>query len=130
MNEQRERPLGELFGDLGRQVGTLVRRELDLAKVELGDRASRLGRDTAMVAAGGAILHGALLVLLAAAVLGLIAAGLDGWLAALIVGVVVAIVGAAVLRAGVGAIQRDGSRPSETIETMRDNIEWAKEQTK
>ena len=79
MTEQREKPLGDLLGDLGRQVGTLVRREMDLARVELTDRASRLGRDTAMVAAGGAILHGALLVLLAAAVLGLMAAGLDGW---------------------------------------------------
>ena len=130
MNDQRDRPLGELFSDLGRQVSTLVRREMDLARVELGDRASRLGRDSAMAAAGGAILHGAVLVLLAAAVLGLMEAGVDGWLAALIVGVVVGVIGAVVLRSGVAAIQRDGAQPSRTVESMRDNIEWAKEQTK
>ena len=130
MPEENDRSLGDLFGDLGRQVGTLVRRELDLARVELNDRATRIGRDLATVAAGGAVLHGAVLVLLAAAVFGLIELGLEAWLAASIVGIVVGVAGAILLRAGLKAMRSDSSAPSATIETMRDNVEWAKEQTK
>ncbi|HEX6655568.1 MAG TPA: phage holin family protein [Candidatus Limnocylindria bacterium] len=130
MDDRSDRPLGELFGDLGRQVGSLVRRELDLARVEATERAGRFGRDAAMVAIGGAVLHGALLVLLAAAVLVLIQLGLDPWLAAVIVAVVVGIVGALVLRGGIAAMREASARPSPTAESMRENVEWAKEQAK
>jgi Mg/Co/Ni transporter MgtE len=130
MQGQSERSLGDLFGDLGNQVSTLVRRELDLAKVEVGDRVGRLGKDAAMVAVGGAVIHAAVLVLLAAAVLALIDAGWDGWLAALLVAVVVGVLGALLVWRGLAAMREDSSRPSATVETMRENIEWAKEQTK
>jgi hypothetical protein len=130
MQGQGERSLGDLFSDLGNQVGTLVRREIDLAKVEASDRIGRIGRDAAMVAVGGAVVHAAMLVLLAAAVLALIDAGLDGWLAALIVAALVALIGALLVWRGLSAMREDSSRPSATVETMRENIEWAKEQTK
>jgi len=130
MDNRSDRPLGELFGDLGRQVGSLVRRELDLAKVEASERASQLGRDAAMVAVGGAVLHGALLVLLVAAVLVLIQLGLDPWLAALVIAVVVGIAGALILRSGIAAMRDASTRPSPTADTVRDNVEWAKEQAK
>lgn len=130
MEDRTERPLGALFGDLGRQVGTLVRRELDLAKVEASERATQLGKDAAMLAIGGAVLHGALLVLLAAAVLLLVQLGLDPWLAALFVGVVVAGVGGLLLRSGIAAMRESSARRSPTAESVRDNVEWAKEQAK
>ena len=130
MEERSERPLGELLGDLGRQVGSLVRRELDLAKVEASERASQLGRDAALVAIGGAVLHGALLVLLAAAVLLLIQLGLDPWLAALVTAVLVAVIGAIVVRSGIAAMRETSARQSPTVESVRENVEWAKEQAK
>ena len=130
MPENDGKPLGELFGDLGRQLGTLIKREVDLAKVELSDRASRVGRDAAKVAAGGLVVHAALLILLAAAVFGLVEIGLDAWLAALIVGVIVGVGGAVVLRSGLTALRDDTGGPSPTVESLQENVEWAKELTK
>ena len=130
MPENNGRPLGELFGQLSAQLGTLVRREIDLAKVEIMDRTTRLGRDSVLVAAGGLVLHAAILVLLAAAVFGLVAAGLDAWLAALIIGLFVGAIGLVLLRSGLNALREDASAPSPTVESMQDNVEWAKELTK
>jgi len=130
MPDSNGKPLGELFGELGGQLTTLVRREIDLAKVELTERATSVGRESAKVIAGGLVLHAAALVLLAAAVFGLVALGLDAWLAALIVGLVVGAIGAVVVRSGLSAIREASSGPSPTIETMQDNVEWAKELTK
>jgi hypothetical protein len=86
MDAQRdERSLGQLFGDLSRQLSTLVRQEIDLARTEVTTKAGAASRDVAMIGAGGALAYAGLLVLLAAVVLLLIEAGLDEWLAALIV---------------------------------------------
>src|SRR5919202_872161 len=88
-----ERSLGELFGDLARDTATLVRQEVDLAKTELGQKASRVGRDIGFLAVGGAVAYAGFLAILAAIIIGLATAGLPWWLAALIVGLVVAAVG-------------------------------------
>ena len=91
--DQRDesRGIGDLLGDLGRHVSTLVRKEIDLARVEVTSSVGRLSRGAAMAGAGGAVLYAGLLVLLLAIVLGLIQAGIDAWLAALIVAVVVVV---------------------------------------
>ena len=48
-----ERSLGELFGDLTRDMGVLVRQEVGLATVEMSHKASRAAGDVAVIAAGG-----------------------------------------------------------------------------
>ena len=95
---REERSLGELFGDLARETGTLVRQEVQLAKTEATQTASRVGRDLGVLAVGGLVAYAGLLGLLAAAILGLVAAGLDPWLAALLVGAVVTVVGFLLVR--------------------------------
>lgn len=127
MQAQENRPLGELFGNLGKQLSTLIRQEIQLAKTELSAKAGSVGRDAASVVAGGLIAYAGLLVLLAAAVLVLVQLGLDAWLAALIVGVVVAASGAFLVQRGLAAIRSTDLAPHETVETMKDNIEAIKE---
>lgn len=127
---EETRGFGDLFGDLGRQVSTLVRREIDLARVEITSSINRLSRGAAMAGAGGAILYAGLLVLLAAFVLGLIEAGLDGWLAALIVAVVVLAIGGVVTWLGAKEIRETDLAPTQTAETVRENVEFVKEQIK
>ncbi len=119
-HREEGRGIGDLLGDLGRQVSTLVRKEIDLARVEVTSSVGRMSRGAAMAGAGGAVLYAGLLVLLAAAVLGLIEAGVDAWLAAFIVGAFVLVVGGgrdlhrrqadADHRPGTKADGRDGSR--------------------
>ena len=127
MQAQENRPLGELFGNLGKQLSTLIRQEIQLAKTEMSDKASKAGRDVASLVAGGLIAYAGLLVLLAALVLGLAALGLDAWLSALIVGVIVAAIGGFLVRQGLTALRSTDPVPHETVETMKDNIEALKE---
>ena len=124
------RGVGDLLGDLGRQVSTLVRKEIDLARVELTSNIRRFSRGAAMVAAGGVVLYAGLLVLLAAIVFALIAAGLDGWLAALIVAVVTLAIGGGLLWMGEKQIQNTEMAPKQTPETVQENVEFVKEQMK
>lgn len=130
MTERRDdRSLGELFGDLVGQMSTLVRKEIELARTEMTDRASAAGRDAAMVGLGGAMAYAGLLVLLAAIVLGLIEAGLDPWIAALLVGVVVAAIGGALIAKGRSGLANTDLTPKRTIESLQEDAELVKERT-
>jgi hypothetical protein len=125
-----ERSLGQLFGDLSRQLSTLVRQEIALARTELTARAGSMGRGATMVGIGGAIAYAGLLALVAAVALLLIDAGITPWVATLLVAVVTAAIGGAVAAYGRTEIARTDLTPHRTIETIRDDAEWAKERTK
>jgi len=66
-----ERPLGKLFSDLASETGTLIRKEMELAKVEMTHKATLAGRDAAVVASGGAIAGLGAMALIAALILAL-----------------------------------------------------------
>jgi len=123
-----DRSLGELFAELAQETGTLVRQEVELARVELGQKASRLGRDIAALAVGGAVAYAGVLALVAAAILALGEAGLPWWLSALIVGIVVAGVGYALVARARTALKAADLAPRQTVETLKEDREWAKEQ--
>ncbi len=117
-----ERSLGELFGDLSRETSTLVRQEVTLAKAELTQTATQVGKDVGVLAVGGAIAYAGLLALLTAVVLGLVAFGLPAWLSALIVGVVVAGGGYALVRQGLSALKGVNMAPRQTMETLTEDV--------
>jgi hypothetical protein len=125
-----ERSLGELFGDLSRQLSTLIRKEIELARTEMTARAGSLGRGATLVGIGGALAYAGLLALLAAIALLLMEAGLAPWLAALIVAIAAAAIGGGIAAYGRTEIARTDLTPRRTIETIRDDAEWAKERTK
>ncbi|MBA2701024.1 MAG: phage holin family protein [Chloroflexi bacterium] len=122
-----ERSLGQLFGDLSRQLSTLVRQEIDLARTEVTGKAGAMSRDAAFIGVGGALLYAALLAVLAAVTLLLVDAGLTPWLAALIVGIAVAVIGGALIARGRSGLSRTELTPRRTIETLKDDADWAKE---
>jgi hypothetical protein len=130
MQERRDEPsLGELFADLARNTSTLVRQEVELAKTEMSQKAARVGKDVAFLAIGGAVLYAGFLALLAALIVGLGQLGLPWWLAALLVGLVVAAVGGFLIQQGLTALRREDLTPRQTIATLKEDAEWAKEQT-
>jgi hypothetical protein len=129
-HREESRGIGDLLGDLGRQVSTLVRKEIDLAKVEVTSGVGRMSRGAAMAVAGGLLAYAGLLVLLGAIVLGLIDAGLDPWLAALLVAAVVLVIGGVIVSMGVKGIREANPAPTETAETVKENVEFVKEQLK
>jgi fatty acid desaturase len=129
MRERRDEPsLGELFSDLARETSTLVRQEVELAKTEMTQKASRAGKDVAMMAVGGAVIYAGFLALLAALIAGIVAAGLAPWLSALIVGVAVVAVGGALVWQGREALRRVNLAPRQTIHTLKEDAAWVKQQ--
>lgn len=133
VTEQRsladERSLGELFSDLSRETTTLVRQEVDLAKTELSQKAAAVGKDVGFLAAGGAVLYAGFLALIAAIIIGLAQAGLTWWVSALLVGILVAGAGAYLVWSGINDLRHQSLAPQQTIATLKEDQEWAKQQT-
>ncbi len=123
-----ERSLGDLFSDLSRETTTLVRQEVQLAKTELTQSATEVARGIGMLVAGGAVAYAGLLFLLLAIVFGLIEAGWDAWLSALAVGVVVVAIGAVLVLRARESLKPANLAPRRTVETLKEDQEWAKEQ--
>jgi hypothetical protein len=129
VDERRdERSLGQLFGDLTRQLSTLVRQEIELARTEVTSRASAAGRGAAMVGIGAALLYAGFLGLMAAVTLWLVDAGLDPWVAALVVAGILLAIGVVLVLTGRQNLNRLDLAPKRTAETVRDDAKWAKEQ--
>ncbi|MDB5081144.1 MAG: hypothetical protein JWP00_3068 [Chloroflexi bacterium] len=125
-----ERSLGDLFADLSREIITLVRQEITLARTELGQTASKVGRDIGFLAVGGLVIYAGFLAILAALVIILGTIGLPWWLSALIVGLIVAGVGYFLVRRGLDNLKKENFAPQKTIESLKEDVEWAKEQTR
>lgn len=128
MQQSRDdRSLGDLFAELSRQTSVLVRQEVALAKTEITQKVSSAGKGAGMIAAGGAVLYAAFLVLLAAIVI-LLAKVIAWWLAALIVAIVVGVVGYVLVDKGREALKHTSPVPEQTVETLKEDREWMKEQ--
>jgi len=123
-----ERSLGDLFSDLSRETTTLVRQEVQLAKAELTQSATEAARGIGMLVAGGAVAYAGLLFLLLAIVSGLMEAGWDAWLSALVVGLVVVAIGAILVLRARESLKPANLAPRRTVETLKEDQEWAKEQ--
>ena len=124
-----DRSLGELFAELTQETSTLVRQEVNLAKTEMSQKASRAGRHVGALAAGGAVAYAGLLAILAGVII-LLDEVMHLWLSALLVGVVVALVGYFLVRRGLDALKREDLAPRETIETLKEDRRWAKDQAR
>jgi len=123
-----ERSLGELFGELAREITTLVRQEATLAKTEITQKLSLVGKDVGMLAAGGAVAYAGLLAIVASVIIGLANAGLPWWASALLVGVVVAGTGGFLVQRGINALKHEDLAPRETLETVKEDTQWARRQ--
>jgi hypothetical protein len=126
--ERDDRSLGELFSELSRETGTLLRKEFELATTEMTAKAKAAGAHVGVVAAGGALAHAGLLVLLAALVIGLAQMGVTPWLAAVIVGLVTLGVGYLLVSKGLTSLRRTSVAPTQTIETLKENATWTTKQ--
>ena len=132
MNENRSmenRPLGDLFGDLATEMSNLVRQEVALAKVEVTQKAKYVGRNVGYLVVGGAVAYAALLAILAAIIM-LLAKVMPNWGATLIVGVVVAGIGWMLIGKAMAALQQTDLTPRETVETLKEDATWMKQQIK
>lgn len=126
---QDERSIGDLFSELASETSTLVRQEFQLAKTEMTQKATSAGKDVGMLGAGGALAYAGLLAVIAAVIIGL-GEFIPMWLSALIVGLVVIGIGYMLVQRGLTALKQIEPAPRQTIETLKEDAEWAKEQTR
>ncbi|HEX7294200.1 MAG TPA: phage holin family protein [Pyrinomonadaceae bacterium] len=124
-----ERPLGELFSDLASETSNLVRQEVALAKSELSDKFARVGKNVGSLVIGGAIAYAAVLAILASVII-LLADIMPAWLSALIVGLIVAGVAWLLISKALTALQKTELTPRQTVETLKEDAQWIKEQVK
>lgn len=130
LNERRS--LADLVSDLVRETSLLARQEVALAKAEISENVARARTAAIGIAIGAALAFAGLLVLLDAAVLvlvDLLGPELAPWVSALIVGVVVLVVGLILLQLGIKRIESP-LMPQRTVDSLKRNVEFAKEQVK
>ena len=125
-----ERSLGELFGDLARDMGTLVSQELALARTELTEKAARVGKEIAMLAVGGLVAYAGLLAIIAAVIVLIADRGVPLWVSALVVGLVVAGIGYLLVQRGISALKHEDLAPRQTIQSIKEDTQWVKEQVR
>ncbi|HZE04759.1 MAG TPA: phage holin family protein [Solirubrobacteraceae bacterium] len=122
-----DRPVAELIKELSDQTTTLVRQELELAKVELTEKGKQAGIGAGMFGAAGMLGLYALGALTAAAILalGLVVAG---WLAALIVAGAWGLIAGGLALTGKGRVSRGvPPTPEQTVETVKEDVEYTRQ---
>lgn len=127
--------IGSLLSELRDESSTLLRQEIALAKAELNEKASRVGKGALDIAAGGAIAYAGLIVLLIGVSM-LITRALAGlgvsaenamWLGPVIVGLVVVTIGAILLMKAKALMSADKLFPRQTVDSLKDDKRWAQD---
>ena len=127
-DRNEDRSLGDLFAELSRETGKLVRKEVELATTEMTAKARMAGTHAGMAAAGGALAHAGLLAMIAAVVVGLSQLGITPWLSALIVGLVAIAVGYTLINRGVARLRDTHVTPTRAIESLKEDSRWTSRQ--
>jgi uncharacterized membrane protein YqjE len=126
--DPRERGVGELVKDLANQTSTLVRQEIKLAQAEVTQKGKLAGKGAGMMA-GAAVAALLMLGALTALLIVVLDSFMALWLAVLIVTVLWGIVSAVLAQAGRNALQSATPPVPQTVETVKEDIQWAKTQT-
>jgi len=119
------RSIGQIVGDISADMSTLIHQEMDLAKAEMKQEVSRLGKGVGMF--GGAGLAGWFLLFFLSLALTYL---LDNWvpveLAALIVAVLWGIVAAVLALRGRKEMKAANPALPTTQQTLKEDAQWAK----
>jgi hypothetical protein len=131
---KEERSIGQLLKELTQESSTLLKQEVNLAKTEMSEKASRIGANLGEVAVGGAVALLGSIALLLAAVYGLTSIlnnfmnqEVAVWLAPLIVGGILAAVGYSLIKKALATLKQESITPQRTTQSLQENKEWLKE---
>jgi len=126
---QPQRKVSDVLQDIVGNIQQIIRSEVVLAKVEIKEKAQRASKPAAVMATGTVLgLYGVGFLLLAL-VYGLSLA-VPPWLAALLVGGALAIAGGILVGKSRRALKEIDPIPKNTVATLKENVQWAKDQMK
>ena len=121
-----DRPLAELLRDLSDQTSTLVRKEIELAKVELTSKGKRAGAGAGMFGGAGALGFYALGAFTAGLII-LLGTAIAPWLAAIVVALVYALVAGVLALTGKKQVERaTPPLPEQATESVKEDVQWTK----
>jgi len=133
----REPTLGQLLKELSSETQNLLQQEIELAKAEMSEKAARVGRNVASLVIGGLVIYAGFLAIIAAASYGLmellndrISPEIAIWLAPLIVGGFVILIGYVLTHKAIATLKNESLAPRQTIQSIRENTQWFKNQTR
>jgi hypothetical protein len=122
----RQQPIGELVKQLAEETSTLVRQELELARAEMTQKGKKAGLGLGELGGAGIVALYALGALTACLIAAL-ALAMPVWLAALIVAAVYGIIAGVLALIGRRQLQQGlPPMPERTQQTIKEDVEWAK----
>jgi uncharacterized membrane protein YqjE len=125
-NTQNDQEIGDLVKQLSEQTSTLVRKELQLAQIDLKEKGKRAGIGAGLFGGAGVVVLYGVGALVAAVIL-LLATALAAWLSALIVAVVLlAGAGIAALMGKKQVQQAVPPQPEQAIQSTKRDVDHVK----
>jgi len=128
--QPHDNSLRDLLKELMSELSELIRKEIALARAEMTEKLMMMVMASAMLAVAGLLAVFALGAVTAAMILG-IATVLAGWLSALIVFAFYLVVAGILVTIAARRMKKAGRPvPEQTIDTLKEDVLWAKRQTK
>jgi len=121
--------VGELVGKVTTDLSTLMRQEFALAKAELTEEAKKASKGAASLGAAGYL--GYLASIFASLTLMFVLdLFLPLWAAALIVTALYGLIAFVLFSKGKKQMKTVDPTPRQTVETLKEDVQWAKDQTR
>jgi hypothetical protein len=120
--------VGDIIANISNDLSQLFRQEIELAKAELRQEATKTGKAAGMLGGAGFAGYLAVLLLSFAAVFGLANVIDIGW-AALIIAGVWAVIGAVLYANGRKKLKTVDPMPRRTVDTLKEDAQWLKNPT-
>jgi Putative Actinobacterial Holin-X, holin superfamily III len=124
------RSLPSIVTDIVNQLASLVRKEAQLARVEMSEKITQVAVGLGLIVVGAVLLIPALVILLQAGVAGLVEAGMKEPWAALFVGGAVLLIGIILALIGTSRLKADRLLPDKTIHQVQRDISVARNQVR
>ncbi len=121
--------VGTLVSGIVEDLQNIVRGEVRLAKTEIKEEISAMGKGAASIAAGGLVAFVGFIFLMLA-VTYLLNKWLEMWISAGIVAIALLAIGGIVAMAGKNRISEASLKPEETMESLKEDQQWANQQIK
>jgi len=127
--ETDERPVSQVLNDILGNVQEIVRSEVRLARTEISEQISTAARAAVFLVTGGVLAAYAVGFVLwsAAYALGQVT---PAWLAPLLVAFAVAVPAGVLIVIGRNRMKFVNPKPEKTIASVKEDIQWVKDQTK
>jgi uncharacterized membrane protein YqjE len=124
-----ERSVADVLQDIMRDVQEIVRSEVRLAKTELREEAAKAKTAAGLLGAAAITALFAVFFVLLTVVYALTLL-MPRWAAALLVGVGLAVLATVMVMAGLRRLKQIQAAPARAVDSMKENVEWVKQQTK